>query len=154
MRCETLKWLHWEDRSTHHSLVIEQRPLVCLGREPIHRAQGLQGGRRQAALCEGLFGTAGGPAGSLHPTSATHWGGICCPSPEIRLEECQRHRTFTPLTLPCVQGMGQLLWELGKSCSIPGSQPELFPPALDPTPIHTSSSQSSSLCRMLGQRGG
>lgn len=59
------------------------------------------------------------------------------------------HRPF----LVC-RGMGQLSRELGKSCSIPRFHPELFPPALDPTPTHTSSSRDPSLCKVLGQRGG
>lgn len=64
----------------------------------------------------------------------------------------QGPRTSTPLTLPCMQGMGQLSRESGKSCSTSGSWPELLPTAPDPTPIWVGS-QGPSLCRVLGQRG-
>lgn len=98
----------------HHSLGMGKRPFSRLGEEGNQHTEhktfrvgseraANTPGRRWAALARGLFGTAGGPASSPHPTGATHEGG-CCPSPEV----WHRGTPGTPLTLPCVQWAGQL----------------------------------------------
>lgn len=65
-----------------------------------------------------------------------------------------QHRGISPMTLSCMQGMGQLS-RVREELQHPWIEPELFSPAPYPTCTHTSNSnQGPSLCRVLGQRGG